>query len=227
MNVDGAEVKRGEMAKRAARRAVSPVLATLMMVAVAVGLSVIIFTWSQGFLSQTGEAASAQQAAQNIAAQSGIIIESVTFKGGTVGRDNDTVTVHIRNIGSVSNTIGSITIMGRPDNTGMKGSLTLLVNTTGTNVKVTAIPAASGTLDDRNTATTDIEGVLVNGNEVTDDEEDSDANALKNIAKGAGVSVLIDLQGDATGYNIEPGDVITIKVTTQAGTFAQATYTVP
>jgi flagellin-like protein len=49
------------MAKKVARRAVSPVLATLMMVAVAVALSVIIFTWSQGFLSQTGEAASGQQ----------------------------------------------------------------------------------------------------------------------------------------------------------------------
>jgi flagellin-like protein len=55
------------MVKKVARRAVSPVLATLMMVAVAVALSVIIFTWSQGFLSQTGEAASGQQAAQNIA----------------------------------------------------------------------------------------------------------------------------------------------------------------
>ena len=212
--------------RRGSKRAVSPVLATLMMVAVAVGLSVIIFTWGQNYLSQTSEAASAQQAAQNIAAQSGIIIESVTFRGGAGDVNNDTVTVHIRNIGSVSNTIGSITIMGRPDNTGMNKTLTLLVDTTGAKVKVTAIPAASNTLDDRVTGG-GIEGVLVNGNEVTDNAEDEHANALKNIAKGAGVSVLIDLKGDTKGYNIEPGDVITIKVTTQAGTFAQATYTVP
>jgi flagellin-like protein len=83
------------MAKKMAKRAVSPVLATLMMVAVAVAMSVIIFTWSQGFLSQTGEAASAQQAQQNIAAQSGIAIDGVTFSG------ND-ATVYVRNVGTVT-----------------------------------------------------------------------------------------------------------------------------
>jgi len=31
----------------------------------------------------------------------------------------------------------------------------------------------------------------------------------------------------AIGYVLQSGDVVTVKVTTQAGTFAQATYTVP
>jgi flagellin-like protein len=83
------------MAKKTAKKAVSPVLATLMMVAVAVAMSVIIFTWSQGFLSQTGEAASGQQAQQNIAAQSGIAIDGVTFSGNTA-------TVYVRNVGTVT-----------------------------------------------------------------------------------------------------------------------------
>jgi flagellin-like protein len=85
------------MAKKIARRAVSPVLATLMMVAVAVAMSVIIFTWSQGFLSQTGEAASGQQAQQNIAAQSGIAIDGVTFN-----MTSRTATVYVRNVGTVT-----------------------------------------------------------------------------------------------------------------------------
>jgi flagellin-like protein len=90
------------MVKRIARRAVSPVLATLMMVAVAVALSVIIFTWSQGFLSQTGEAASGQQAQQNIAAQSGILIESATIPS-----DSNQATLYVRNVGTVTVTIDS------------------------------------------------------------------------------------------------------------------------
>jgi flagellin-like protein len=211
------------MMKQRSKKAVSPVLATLMMVAVAVAMSVIIFTWSQSFLSQTSEAASGQQAAQNIAAQSGILIESATFATST-----DEVTIYIRNVGAVSNTIGSIIVTGRPDNTGMKKSLTLLVDASGTDVKVTAIPAASDTLDDREpSSASTIEGVEVNGHKVTDNTQDSDANDLRGLAKGESVSVLIDLKGATSGYNIESGDVITIKVTTAAGTFAQATYTVP
>ena len=91
------------MAKKVARRAVSPVLATLMMVAVAVAMSVIIFTWSQGFLSQTGEAASGQQAQQNIAAQSGIAIDGVTFN-----TSGNSATVYVRNVGTVTITPATV-----------------------------------------------------------------------------------------------------------------------
>ena len=48
------------------KKAVSPVLATLLMVAIAVSMSVIMFTWSQGFLSTTSEASSSQQQSQNL-----------------------------------------------------------------------------------------------------------------------------------------------------------------
>jgi flagellin-like protein len=199
------------MIKQRGKKAVSPVLATLMMVAVAVALSVIIFTWSQSFLSQTSEAASGQQAAQNIAAQSGILIESATFATST-----DEVTIYIRNVGAVSNTIGSIIVTGRPDNTGMKSSVVLLVDISGNHPKVTADPSSGA-----------VSKLYVNGNEVNlNTSNDSDSDPLKGLQKGNSISVLIDLTGTGN-YNIESGDVITIKVTTAAGTFAQATYTVP
>ena len=158
------------MAKRAARRAVSPVLATLMLVAVAVALSVIIFTWSQGFLSQTGEAASAQQAAQNIAAQSGIIIESVTFTTGPSG----SISITVRNVGAVSVELGRAVATGYPTNTGFKTS-----------------------------------------------EDTTTFSPSATLSKGEAATATI------SGVNISSGDVITIKVTTKAGTFAQGTYTVP
>ena len=155
------------MAKKVARRAVSPVLATLMMVAVAVALSVIIFTWSQGFLSQTGEAASAQQAAQNIAAQSGILIESATF-----GSDRGTVVV--RNVGKVHVTIDSYYL-------------------TQTRGATTASKQASASLS----------------------LDPGDADTISISPAG----------GSLTTF--KSGDIVTIKVTTTAGTFAQATYIVP
>ena len=68
---------------RTKRKAVAPVLATLMMIAVAVAMSVIIFVWSQGFLSQTSAAAGGQQSQQNLAASSGISIEAAVFTPGT------------------------------------------------------------------------------------------------------------------------------------------------
>jgi flagellin-like protein len=102
------------------KKAVSPVLATLLMVAVAVSMSVIIFMWSQGFLSTTSEAASSQQQAQNVAAQSSIAIESVQFTdaeywdedaspetSGTLYSDR-AIKIVVRNVGSSKVTIGQV-----------------------------------------------------------------------------------------------------------------------
>ena len=156
------------MAKRAGRRAVSPVLATLIMVAVAVAMSVIIFTWSQGFLSQTGEAASAQQAAQNVAAQSGILIEAATFD-----TTNDDIIAYVRNVGSA----------------------TVIVDTAEVVI--------------RSGATTTVEVVDISSN--------------ISINPRSSNSVTIDLPTDS----FDSGDVVTVKLITTVGTFAQATYTVP
>ena len=82
------------------RKAVSPVLATLLMIAVAVSMSVILFMWSQGFLATTSEAASSQQQAQNVAAQSSIAIESVSFPASS------NVHILVRNVGTTKITLG-------------------------------------------------------------------------------------------------------------------------
>jgi flagellin-like protein len=106
--------------KQRTRKAVSPVLATLLMVAVAVAMSVIIFTWSQGFPSQTGEATGGQQAAQNVAAQSGIAIEAATFNLSS----GVNATLYVRNVGSVAVTIGNAIATG-PSTNSFQGSKNL------------------------------------------------------------------------------------------------------
>jgi len=89
------------------KKAVSPVLATLLMIAVS--MSVIIFMWSQGFLSTTSEAASAQQSAQNIAAQSSIAIEATYFDPA----DTSHFDIVVRNVGTVKEKIGGVYIDGQ------------------------------------------------------------------------------------------------------------------
>jgi flagellin-like protein len=163
------EVKGGKMAKKVAKSAVSPVLATLMMVAVAVALSVIIFTWSQGFLSQTGEAASGQQAAQNIAAQSGILIESATFSG--VGGASPTATVYVRNVGTTTVTVDSAQMVIR----------------SGASSRIEIPSLTSTSISPR----------------------ESESITLSNFG------------------SLSSGDVVTIKLITTVGTFAQATFMVP
>ena len=102
-------------------------LATLMMIAVAVAMSVIIFVWSQGFLSQTSSAAGGQQSQQNIAAQSSISIDSATFSTAT-----GDATLIIRNVGSVAETLGSILVQGTTSNAGFTSSAICTTFTTWT-----------------------------------------------------------------------------------------------
>jgi len=186
--------------KRVSKRAVSPVLATLMMVAVAVGLSVIIFTWSQNYLSQTSEAASAQQAAQNIAAQSGIIIEAVTLKPSETGATgNGTAKIYIRNVGSVAILPGQVAVIGRATNAGFNQSIPQLLTWTTNNPTVT----------------------YLNSYEIS-------WTPTTALSKGGGAVITVNFaKKGVKDYQLLSGDVITIKVTTTAGTFAQGTYTVP
>ncbi len=149
--------------------AVAPVIATLLMVAVAVAMSVIIFMWSQSFLAQTSESTGSQQGSQNQAAQSSIAIETIVNNG------NGTITVLVRNVGAISVNLGSITVSSLSSNAGFKGS----------NIKTSGYNDAA-------------------------------------LSKGEGTA---ELSGALTG--LDSGDVITVKVTTEAGTFAQTAYTIP
>jgi flagellin-like protein len=194
------------MMKQRSKKAVSPVLATLMMVAVAVALSVIIFTWSQGFLSQTGEAASGQQAAQNIAAQSGLLIEAVTT---TTSADdtNGTATIYLRNVGSVSFELGSLTLTGRLGNSGFNKTISIAQLNASNNNKFYVDSAKTKYLS------------II-------------APSSLSLSKGAAATITVNFADETyppefKGYLLLTGDVFTVKVTTKAGTFAQATYTVP
>lgn len=93
-----------------------------MMIAVAVAMAVIIFVWSQGFLSQTSSAAGGQQSQQNIAAQSSVSIDSATFTATNCGTTACTATIIVRNVGAVAETLGSLLIQGTPSNTGFQQS---------------------------------------------------------------------------------------------------------
>jgi flagellin-like protein len=93
------------------KKAVSPVLATLLMIAVAVSMSVILFMWSQNFLATTGEVVAGQQAVLTRVAQSSIALESVSFKSSTQ------MEVIARNVGGAKLNIGGIYINGLPIDT--------------------------------------------------------------------------------------------------------------
>ncbi len=205
--------------KSSERQAVAPVLATLLMIAVAVAMSVIIFMWSQGFLSQTSSATGGQQGAQNQAAQSSISIELATF---TTTSGSPQITVIIRNVGAVSVTLGSVTVNGLSSNTGFQGTLVgSALPTTGTNAGGTCPCAITGTVTATPTDGT-WSGTLV----VTSTSKTATAISL---AKGS--SAVLTLSGSAlptpTKTQVTSGDVLSIKVTTNVGTFAQAQFTVP
>ena len=187
------------MVKRLVKKGVSPVLATLMMVAVAVALSVIIFTWSQGFLSQTSEAASAQQAAENVAAQSCILIDSVPTKPWKSGSQDGEIKIVVRNVGGVSVTLSRVWITPLQGNSGLTKPLNATYNSTttqwstGLENDVTASHTGSQPVTPRSTYT---------------------------------LTITFDNNTAPAGYQPAIGDVFTVKVITTAGTFAQGTYVI-
>ena len=183
------------------RKAVSPVLATLLMIAVAVALAVVIFTWSQGFLSSTSSAVGTEQGAQNIAAQSQITIENV-IADSTSG--SESVKIMVRNVGSVTVNVSSIQIQGMPSNSGFKNFLTALVNSSSTGIQ-TVKPDGSGVYPDNFTT----------------------SSGSYTLSKGDGTVITVKLSSANTGWKPASGDFITVKVTTTAGSFAQYSVTVP
>ncbi|MCW3984555.1 MAG: hypothetical protein NWE96_11280 [Candidatus Bathyarchaeota archaeon] len=69
-------------------RAISPVIATLLMIAIAVVASLVTYAWVMGYMSfqteKTGKA---------------ILIQSVTYDGKATGGVNDVFTVYLQNVG--------------------------------------------------------------------------------------------------------------------------------
>jgi FlaG/FlaF family flagellin (archaellin) len=188
--------------KTKTRKAVAPVLATLLMIAVAVSMSVIIFMWGQGFLSQTSEGTGAQQGAQNQAAQSSVAIEAVLFNPNATS-NTATISIIVRNVGAVAIKLGAVSITGLSANAEMTGNVL-------------------GTLSDSTWTVT--------GSDDSGNQSWSASGGTSTLSKGEAATIVFtrtDDTGEADDTWFDSGDVITIKVTTTVGTFAQASYTVP
>jgi archaeal type IV pilus assembly protein PilA len=211
---------------RMKRKAVAPVLATLMMIAVAVAMSVIIFVWSQGFLSQTSSAAGGQQSQQNIAAQSSLSIESAVFSdSGSSGTNYGAITIVVRNVGSVGETLGSILITGVPTNVGLQDSLICSVSGSQTASDqaygVACSPAGgfvqgAGTVPAGTSCPAATSCILY-----------PTADTFV-IGKGQAATITVELPLTTTaGAYLASGDLVSLKLTTTAGTFASQQYTAP
>jgi hypothetical protein len=187
------------------------------MIAVAVAMSVIIFMWSQGFLSNTSSATGGQQGSQNQAAQSSISIELATFIAGPSSGSATTgtscgaadagtpkMTLVARNVGAVAVTLGSLTMTGLSSNSGFKGSVSVTSVSSTVTTLVAVSSQTSGTWDYSTTGAT--------------------------LNKGASATISVcQTAATATPFNtnILSGDVVNVKLTTSVGTFAQSQFTVP
>jgi len=83
------------------KRAVSPVIATLLMIAIAVAASIIVYVWSIGLLGGLMGGGGSQVKEQ-------LIMEAYNWSG------NGTLTFTLRNVGSSSVTVDSVYLGGNP-----------------------------------------------------------------------------------------------------------------
>ena len=90
---------------KVSKRAVSPVIATLLMIAIAVAASIIVYVWSIGLLGGLMGSGGSQTKEQ-------LIMEA--YNWGTAG----TVTFTLRNVGSAASTVTSVYLGGNPLTTG-------------------------------------------------------------------------------------------------------------
>jgi len=114
---------------RVSKKAVSPVIATLLMIAVAVAASVIVYVWSAGLLGTLMGGGGAQVKEQ-------LIVEAYSWPSpGT------TLTLYLRNTGSSAVTVQKVYVGGTPGTV----SETDIPVGTSTDVDVTAVSGVLGT----------------------------------------------------------------------------------
>jgi len=117
------------------KRAVSPVIAVLLLVVIAVAAAIITYVWLTGYIGTLQQQSGTQQVQERLK------IEGVKISGNTI-------TIYVRNIGDVKVNITSAYLLDTDGNV-------LAVNTTGSK----SLDAGKST-----TATVDISGVsLTNG----------------------------------------------------------------
>ena len=112
---------------RVSKRAVSPVIATLLMIAVAVAASVIVYVWSAGLLGTLMGGGGAQVKEQ-------VILEAYEWTA------TGSLKVYLRNVGATDVEIAAIYVGG----TQKTQALTLSVKA-ATDVSLTGLTATAGT----------------------------------------------------------------------------------
>ena len=110
------------------RKAISPLIATLLLIAIAVAASVLTYSWVMSMIGS-----------QSAQAQTSIRIDSIEWH---VDATAPTAILVVRNTGSVDCTLESISVrknesglpfdMGDTDPTGLTTSMTILMSKTGT-----------------------------------------------------------------------------------------------
>lgn len=80
-------------------KAISPIIATLLLIAIAVAASVITYSWVMSMISS-----------QSQQAQTQIRIDNVQWSNSTVTKKLDAVKITIRNTGSVAATVQAVSI---------------------------------------------------------------------------------------------------------------------
>jgi flagellin-like protein len=100
-------------AKHARRRAVSEIVATLIMIAVVASLGVLAFTFASSGLGSLSQSFSSLMGGSGDAISEKFVVEQVTFTtAGTQGAD-----VYVRNVGTISATLVSVYIVDQTSNT--------------------------------------------------------------------------------------------------------------
>ena len=118
-------MKRLTVHGRMSRRAISPIVATLILIVIAVVAAVAVFGFIQGFVAQT---------TTNSQAPSSIVIDAASVSG-----TDKKVTVVVRNVGSTDATVVGIYVLnpsdlsleasGTADTTVTAGKATVVTNT--------------------------------------------------------------------------------------------------
>src|SRR5712692_11329475 len=100
-------------AKHGRRRAVSEIVATLIMIAVVASLGVLAFTFASSGLGSLSQSFSNLMGGSGDAISEKFVVEQVTFStSGTQGAD-----VYVRNVGTISTTLVSVYIVDQTSNT--------------------------------------------------------------------------------------------------------------
>ena len=109
------------------RKAVSPVIATLLMIAIAVAAAILVYVWSMGLVG-TLQGTGGQQTREQL------ILEAYDATGTA------TWTLYVRNVGPTNSTISAVYVEGTPVTVG--GTTSLTPGASGT-VTLTNLPSTT------------------------------------------------------------------------------------